>query len=298
MRFLTVVSVLACCCYLGAGTLAAPQKSADVDDEAVYRELIRTLPTKGQRARSARLELEYWHKAPFTRPPVRKPVKTPDGKPAEILMLRVPADGLPGIDFSMAFLLVRGRVVDWVSCWTYNRTALQDVRLEDVDGDGAVDLAFRAHAGFFGLLDKRRHTRPHDDRVWLYAYLISSKGFESIFPRTDRDLRVRFAYETAGQPVTLRVEGLPRSLRENRLYDCSVSATNTSKRELVIEAGTWLTLEAEDAGGLDGRAWRERRTVLKPGGTLSQRVNLLVWDARGNALTLRCRFVKGRSADR
>jgi hypothetical protein len=293
-----MVSVLACCCYLGAGTPAAPRKSPDVDDEVVYRELIRTLPTKGQRARSARLELEYWHKAPLTRPPVRKPVKTPDGKTAEILMLHVPADGLPGIDFSMAFLLVRGRVVDWASCWTYNRTAEQEIRLEDVDGDGFPDLAFRASKGWFGLHDKRQHTRPHDKRVWLYAYRMSSKGFESIFPRTDRDLRVRLAYDTAGQPVTLRVEGLPRSLRENRLYDCTVSATNTSKRELVIEAGTWLTLEAEEASRLDGSAWRERRTVLKPGGTLSQRVGLLVWDARENVLTLRCRFGKGRPADR
>jgi hypothetical protein len=266
----------------------------------VYRELIRSLPTKGQRARSARLELDFWRRSrPFALPPVRKAIKTKDGKAAEIVMLGAPAHGTPGIDFSMAFLLVRGRVVDWASCWTYNRTAGQEVRLEDVDGDGLLDLAFRASEGWFGgLHDKRQHMRPHDKRVWLYAYRISSKGFESIFPRTDRDWRVKLAYEAAGQPVTLRVEGLPRSLRENRLYDCTVSATNTSKRELVIEAGTWLTLEAEEAGKLDGSAWRERRIVLKPGGTLSQRVNLLVWDARGNALTLRCRFVKGRSADR
>jgi hypothetical protein len=196
MRFLTVVSVLACCCHLGAGTPAAPPKSADVDDQAVYRELIRTLPTKGQRARSARLELDKWRASrPFAAPAVRKTIKTKGGKPAEIVVLDVPSLGMPGIDFSMAFLLIRGRVVDWASCWTYNRTALQEVRLEDVDGDGAVDLAFRARAGFFGLLDRRQHTRPHDKRVWLYAYGDQQQGLRkhlsSDGPRFARQARLR-----------------------------------------------------------------------------------------------------------
>jgi hypothetical protein len=196
--------------------------------DALFRELLQGLPTDTERAKSARLELEYWHKHAWTfawtfpDPPARKSVKTKDGKTAEVVLLRAPAMSMPGEDFSMAFLLVEKRVVDWASCWTYNRTANQDLQLEDVDGDGFLDVAFRASEGWYGLLDKRQHTRPGDKRKWLYAYAITSTGFQSLFPSVDRELKVKLSFDTADPPVKMQVKGLPESLREQQTVECTV----------------------------------------------------------------------------
>ena len=133
----------------------------------------------------------------------------------------------------MAFLLFNKRVVDWASCWTCNRTARQELLLEDVDGDGVPDIAFRAHEGWFGLVDKRCHTRPGDKRTWLYAYSITSKGFQSLFPITDRNLLLKMV--TEDPPVKFQVKGLPDSVREYHMHECTITAVNTSKKDLPID---------------------------------------------------------------
>ncbi len=68
-------------------------------------------------------------------------------KKAEVVLFEAPTGQIPGEDFSMAILLVDGRAVDWASCWTSNRIANQELLLEDVDGDGFVDVAFRPKKG-------------------------------------------------------------------------------------------------------------------------------------------------------
>lgn len=70
--------------------------------------------------------------------------------------------------------------MDCVSCRSCNRSAIQDPQLEDVDGDGLLDVAFRAEDGFWGK-DERMHSRPGDKRKWLYAYAITSRGFRILF---------------------------------------------------------------------------------------------------------------------
>jgi hypothetical protein len=280
---------------LGAGVAAYADepsgKPADDGREALYRELTLGLPKEGPRARSARLELDYWHRDTwaFINLPVRKPVRTRDGKAAEVVLLNSPAMSMPGTDFSMAFLLVDKRVVDWASCWTYNRTATQELLLEDVDGDGLPDLSFRAGEGFFGLLDKRQHKRPGDKRVWLYAYAITAKGFESLFPRTDRDLPVTLAYDTAGQPVKLRVDGLPASVRENQMYECTVTVTSIAKDDLAMRPGRWFALRTEGTGWFMTFGPTDERTTLRPGEAVSQTVRLVLRSSN-DEVTLRCTF--------
>jgi hypothetical protein len=258
---------------------------------AVYVEINKTLPRDGQRAKSARLELDYWyHSELWLKSVLRKSVKTKDGKAAEVLLLEAPAAGMPGQDFSMAFLLVDRRVVDWASCWTYNRTAQQELQLEDVDGDGVLDLAFRGKDGFGPFRDKRGHTRPGDPRIWLYAYAITSKGFQSLFPATDRTVRVQVAYDTAGQPVKLQVTGLPESMREYQMYEGKISATNTSEHELAIEPGKWFDFEIDKAGSFMTYRLPDRRNVIKPGETVTQTVRFFL-DAAEEGATVRLRFV-------
>ena len=74
-------------------------KLKDSAADATFRELAAALPKSGARAKSARLEVEYWHDHPntgFLGPPVRHAVRTKDGKAAEIVFIRVPANSMPG----------------------------------------------------------------------------------------------------------------------------------------------------------------------------------------------------------
>jgi hypothetical protein len=223
---------------------------------------------------------------------VYKSVKTKDGKTGEIILLTAPASTNPGTDFAMAFLLLDGVVVDSASCWTYNRTAEQELLLEDVDGDGFLDLAFRARPGWFGLQDRRRHTRPGDKRTWLYAYAITSTGFRSLFPQTDRELPLKVNTDAAGQPVALKVAGVPRSVREREMFECRVSVTNTSKREVPLQPGEWFSLEVNSGGSFMTYSQPPARRAIKPGETLTQTFHLYLSGAEG-AVTLSCRFVPG-----
>jgi hypothetical protein len=183
VRSTALVAILAASCLLpgnAADPWCPPQPS---DKPAAYWELVKGLPVTGPRAISARLQLDYWYEQDQdASPPIRRPVKTKDGKSGEVVVLGVRAATMPGTDFSMAFLLVEGRIVDWASCWTYNRTATHRMLLEDVDGDGCIGLAFRAEEGFWGLADKRRQTLPRDKRTWLYAYAITSAGWRACCP--------------------------------------------------------------------------------------------------------------------
>ena len=222
-----------------------PERS---DRDIAYEQIKQTLPKDSQRAKSARLELDCWYRHPTSvRGPIWKSAQTKDGKTVEVLLLDAPSPSMPGTDFSRAFLLVDKRVVDWASCWSNNRIAQQQLLLEDVDGDGILDLAFRASEGWFGLFDKRQHRRPGDKRAWLYAYTITSKGFRSIFPDIDRDRRLKLAYDTGGLPVKLRIDGLPKVLKQYQMYQCTVFATNTSEQEVRIASWPFY-FEIDDDG--------------------------------------------------
>jgi hypothetical protein len=277
--------------------LKDPLKSMADASDAVFQELLKTLPASGDRAKSARLELEHWHDHNKYRldfvfsPPVRKPVKMNEGKSAEVIFLEAPARSMPGMDFSLVFLLVEKRVIDWASCTSYNRTACHKLLLEDVDGDGCEDVAFRASAGFWGLLDKRIHTLPGDDRKWLYAYRITARGFQSMFPETEHDLKLQVTVDTASHPVKLDVQGLPEHLRERQMTECALSLTNASKEEIVISPGKWFTLEIDkDAGYWMTLGPREKKTSLKPGESVSQIVRLFVQGSE-KQVSIRWKFI-------
>jgi hypothetical protein len=164
----------------------------DSDRGKLFRVLLAGLPHVGRRARAARLELKYWYDHLSIVPtvvPDRQNVTTKDGTTREIVFLRSSAMSMPGTDFSMALLLNDRNVIDWVSCWTYNRTANHTPLLEDIDGDGFLDVAFESHDGWRGNLDKRKHTQPGSNRTWLYAYSIGANRLNSIFPTTDHNVR-------------------------------------------------------------------------------------------------------------
>jgi hypothetical protein len=152
----------------------------------IFAEVRAGLLKKGARARTALLELNYWHEETrgsysFRHPPRRKDIRTKDGKAAEVILIEVSARSNPGYDFLLAFLIVDQQVVDWASCCSSNRDGCPELLIEDVDGDGIKDLAFRAGGG------QQVHSLPGDKRMWYYAYTITSTGLKSQFPITDRD---------------------------------------------------------------------------------------------------------------
>ena len=267
------------------GRLVAAERRAIAEYEAVYNAVLRTLPKGGARAKTARLELDYWLRdwrdGPLIRfwsaPPRRISVTTTDGKPADVICLDVQTMMMPGQEFSMAFLLIDQRVVDWASCWTYNRTASQRLLLEDVNDDGFVDVAFRVDRGPWGL-DERAHRRPGDDKAWLYAYSITAKGLQSIFPNMAKQYRLKVVCDASSKDLDLKVVGVPSAATDYQLFEFTVYATNKSERDMAIWPAEWFDLSIADTLGYfyGPRGDPDRREVLKPGETVSQSRTLYV----------------------
>ena len=237
------------------------------------------------------MELEYWLNRDFKffNHPECRSVETMDRKAAQVVLLRAPATSIPGTDFSMAFLRIDGRVIDWASCWTCNRAAGQDLQLEDVDGDGFLDLAFRASPGCWGLLDPRQHSLS--GRNWLYAYAITGNGFESLFPSKDGDFQLEVSYDKANQPVELSVSNLPQTLREHHLIECTLTATNRSEQDLALDPDKWFGLIVDKASySMHYMHPVDKRDILKPGDSITQTMRLR-FEGTGEKLSLRWVFV-------
>jgi hypothetical protein len=108
-------------------------------------------------------------------------------------------------------------------------------------------------------------------------------------------LKVKLIYDAADQPVTLQAQGLPESLREHQMVECTLSATNTSKKNLTTKSGEWFTLDIEKAGYFMTFGPPDKRDFLKPGETVSQVVRLFVIGGE-KELRLRWTFQQNQSA--
>lgn len=113
--------VVICCLFVlltssPAVVADAGSKTRERETDPIYRELAKTIRGDDTRSKSARLQLAYAEESNSRRmAPARKAVKTIDGKNAEVVFIRVPANSIPGTDFTMALLLTDGRVVDWAA---------------------------------------------------------------------------------------------------------------------------------------------------------------------------------------
>lgn len=274
LRTFLLCSAIAVCSLVQVIAEEPADKSETTESEIIFRELSAGLPKDTERAKSARLELEYWHGS-SRKSAIRQSVKTKDGKNVEVFFLNDLTYSLPGYAFSLAFVTVENRVIDWASCWTSTRSARQKLQLEDVDKDGFLDVAFQADKGFFGLRDQRVHSRPGVEGKWFYAYSLSGQGFQSLFPSTTREVTVRVSYDTANQPVTLEVKDLPKLLRVYQLIECTITATNTTENNLALNPDGWFALESKH-GGYVMTCKRSDRQTLKPKESISQSVQLVV----------------------
>jgi hypothetical protein len=264
-----------------------PAKRLPKPRDPIYQEVAKSIRGTDPRSVSARLQLQEVESSNmFDVPPVKESVKTVDGKIAKVVLFNAPRIDLPTYEMAIGFLLVDGRVVDWASNWVYITYLGQDLRLEDVDGDGFIDVAFRAKPGLHGGPgDDRLRRRPGDKREWLAAYRITSTGLKPIFPVRDRMRRLKTVFDDANQSVQFRVAGLPESIAENDMCEFAVSATNVSQKPVDF-CGEFLCPEAE--GGGTYLSYLPNRSIrpLRPGQTVSQKIALRTCDAKEPA-TLR-----------
>jgi hypothetical protein len=112
-------------------------------------------------------------------------VRLKDGTIRFVLWDEFFADGVPNPDYAIAVLMDRERVVDWKSVAVKTtRNGLIEGIIEDVDGDGQLDVAIRIagapHGPFSGLHPAAKRW-PNDARTWMAAYSVHADGLVSIF---------------------------------------------------------------------------------------------------------------------
>src|SRR5689334_5686928 len=101
MRTLLLTVVAAAWCLGPAPAQVPKDEERKAAEEALFKELSAGLPQDSQRARSARLELEYWHKHSW-KTMQRKTTKAKDGTEVEVVFLGTFETSLPSTGFSMA----------------------------------------------------------------------------------------------------------------------------------------------------------------------------------------------------
>jgi hypothetical protein len=145
--------------------------------------------------------------------------------------------------------------------------------LEDVDKDGFADLTFRLRWAW-GKDDPRKKMLKGDDREWLYAYRITPKGLDSIFPLTDKTRKLSAVIKPASQDVRVWVSELPGSIRENQMIRFTVHAENRSQQAVPISEDLWFTLKAEGVSyGYTSNQSNPKQSLL-PGETVVSSVFL------------------------
>jgi hypothetical protein len=196
-------------------------------------------------------------------------VKTISGNDAEVVVIDSTSPFDFGNECSMAFLLVNDRLVDWASCWDSTRNGSAKVVLQDVDGDGVKDVAFRSTSGMtFGA-----GGAPHDaSGRWVYTYAITDNGFRCIYSRSECELPFSVKLDPRGNNIALEAYGQPSTVRDQHTVRFTVTATNVTAEPLRLPPD-WLDVQSSHLGW--ERAERgEHAMLLQPGSTVSKHVDV------------------------
>lgn len=160
------------------GLVLATGCATTVKPEEEYRNLYKKVQNGNTHIRSAIATLDHYGNSVRGFDISKQAVKTKDGDDAEVIFLEYSDGTIPGHHLSMAFLLIKGCVIDWKSCGTSTRNLRPPGQIEDVNGDNHMDLSFRDGPGVWSVV--MRKDTSSDDIKWVYAYTIESQGFKSI----------------------------------------------------------------------------------------------------------------------
>ena len=164
--------------------------------------------------------------------PVAMPVATrsglrdADGRSFQVLVLHRPANTYPGTDFALAYLRnPEGKIVDWVSRWSYSRLGTLKTRLLDVNDDGLKEFCF-VRRGRFGRHDQL-----------LAAYVLDEGKFRAVIPDETCTFRVTFKETTSnGLLISPQLKG-DYGLPQDKLIEVPVRITNTSSTSKNLRHG-------------------------------------------------------------
>ena len=146
-------------------------------------------------------------------------------------------------------------------------------QLEDVDGDHVPDIGFRGNPGFWDSLNADIHKRRKRKPVWLAAYSLTNKGLRPIVARKERVHRLQIAEDKAAGSLVFSVTGLPDSLPESDLCDCTASVTNSSQAPIPISSEQFFP-QFDGGGMVSIRPHAKLPAPLQPGQTLAETIVL------------------------
>jgi hypothetical protein len=123
------------------------------------------------------------------------------------------------------------------------------------------------------LQDKRQNRRRGDKRISLAAYSIASKGLKPIFPVKELMHQLKVSLDHKNGPIRFRVAGLPESLPESEMCECTVSATNISKQSVSLPSD-WFFPKTDAESLMLNRSTGDAVKSIQPGQTVSQTIVL------------------------
>jgi hypothetical protein len=96
----------------------------------------------------------------------RRHLASPD-EGTEIILFQYEPVSVPGQDSSLAVLIQNGKIVDSIARETSTREETHEAKLEDIDGDGTLDLVLHCSPEFWS----------GDRKPFTLSYTISGAGF-------------------------------------------------------------------------------------------------------------------------
>ena len=92
------------------------------------------------------------------------------------------------------------------------------------------------------------NTRVPASMVCGCTYAITETGLQSVFPITERDVKVISSVDAVDHPFALEVTGLPNVIRERSVTECTITATNTSRNVVAVRPEVeWFKVESSGA---------------------------------------------------
>ncbi len=207
--------------------------------------------------------------------PVAMPVATKsglrdaDGRSFQVLVLHRPSITYPGLDFGVAYLRnPEGKIVDWVSRWSYSRLGALKTRLLDVNADGLKEFCFVRSDRF----------SPHEQL--LAAYLVEQGKFRAVVPDETCTFSVVFKETTSnGFLISPQLKG-DYSLPQDKLIEVPVRITNTSSTPKNLRRGFLEILSTGEllSMGFGGMCMpgQIEEGVLRPGESADTTVTILI----------------------
>ena len=219
--------------------------------DPIYHQLMAKVSESPWEIKRSLPELKY---AEHSKPVVTIPLRSPDGQVFQAIVLKSPAASFPGDEFMLVYLMSpKGEVVDWKSRWLYNRLGTLEVRLFDVNDDGAKEFCFVC----------KPFERPEQ---LLSAFRVKDGKFEAAIAEEIPYFTVEFEETVLESGIVIhpQLKG-PLHWETDKLYEVPLRITNRSTKRKSL-GGCYVEISPDDFGML--YYWWFAEKDLDPGESL------------------------------